>query len=518
MAIVGTAQGSDLGSIREFGRLDSDVVLEKTKVVVEESLRQLRDDRGAEAIHEECESRLRFLDGMSKEKQLLAYRIVLKVFSTHMKFESLLSGSARKYGYLKPKFRRDSMKLAEMFCKFKTGQDELGEKREFVRYFSQKYWEARRENQVGIVEEYIGKSMSRVERKEKEKPEAITSAQKEWDHFLDSFENERCMYYTKIDRSVQSSRRRWSMEELPATDSFGQHHGISNGQSICYMNAFLQTLLGSSEIVDFIEEQVLTDESPVMKGLGRFFDEHKRGISQIQPPLYLRDAVYDSDFGFGLHAHGRDAMQDSSEFAAALLNSIGYDNPYRVSYSGIVGGETLRSEPRRDPKPILVAGNGDGVDRLEEMIRMGANEHVNDEENQWHYEGNGVDVKLAEYSQHTRFEGEPPPLLIVQVNRFAIEFADGDFVVRKDGKKIQLPEDDLLDFSPYSEDGEVTYRLKGVVIHQGRSFGSGHYVAEVKHGDQWYHFNDSVCFPIRRESVHTEDGYLYLLERVDPEE
>ncbi len=38
--------------------------------------------------------------------------------------------------------------------------------------------------------------------------------------------------------------------------------------------------------------------------------------------------------------------------------------------------------------------------------------------------------------------------------------------------------------------GSVQYGLFGMVVHSG-SLDSGHYVAYVLHGDQWFYFSDS---------------------------
>lgn len=40
--------------------------------------------------------------------------------------------------------------------------------------------------------------------------------------------------------------------------------------------------------------------------------------------------------------------------------------------------------------------------------------------------------------------------------------------------------------------GAVNYRLKGIIRHIGQSTKSGHYISYVKHGDQWYKFDDHM--------------------------
>jgi uncharacterized UBP type Zn finger protein len=56
----------------------------------------------------------------------------------------------------------------------------------------------------------------------------------------------------------------------------------------------------------------------------------------------------------------------------------------------------------------------------------------------------------------------------------------------------------------------VDYRLKAVIIHLGKSVHSGHYVAYVRHGDDWVLFNDEKV----TKSLHPVlgKGYVYLYE------
>ena len=58
----------------------------------------------------------------------------------------------------------------------------------------------------------------------------------------------------------------------------------------------------------------------------------------------------------------------------------------------------------------------------------------------------------------------------------------------------------------------VNYRLKAVIIHLGKSVHSGHYVAYVRHNDDWVLFNDEKV----TKSLHPVlgKGYVYLYEGV----
>lgn len=58
----------------------------------------------------------------------------------------------------------------------------------------------------------------------------------------------------------------------------------------------------------------------------------------------------------------------------------------------------------------------------------------------------------------------------------------------------------------------TVYQLRGVVIHLGKSVHSGHYVAYVKHGEEWILFNDEKV--TLATSPVLGKGYVYLYEGV----
>ena len=56
------------------------------------------------------------------------------------------------------------------------------------------------------------------------------------------------------------------------------------------------------------------------------------------------------------------------------------------------------------------------------------------------------------------------------------------------------------------------YELVGVLVHQGRSCESGHYLAYVKCQNEWYKANDSVISKVDVETVLSQQAYILMYE------
>lgn len=60
----------------------------------------------------------------------------------------------------------------------------------------------------------------------------------------------------------------------------------------------------------------------------------------------------------------------------------------------------------------------------------------------------------------------------------------------------------------------VRYALKGVVVHQGASLSSGHYVAAARCGSGWVHASDTNVHSTSEASALAQQAYMCLYERV----
>ena len=76
-----------------------------------------------------------------------------------------------------------------------------------------------------------------------------------------------------------------------------------------------------------------------------------------------------------------------------------------------------------------------------------------------------------------------------------------------------MEEDDV---KPGSTDTPAQYRLKAFISHKGPSVHSGHYVAHVKHGDEWILFNDEKVVKESENNLNSliGKGYVYFYEKV----
>jgi ubiquitin carboxyl-terminal hydrolase 5/13 len=61
------------------------------------------------------------------------------------------------------------------------------------------------------------------------------------------------------------------------------------------------------------------------------------------------------------------------------------------------------------------------------------------------------------------------------------------------------------------EDGPGRYKLAGIVSHIGKNTGSGHYVAHIKRGEDWYIFNDEKVALSKKPPL--DFAYMCLFER-----
>ena len=105
-----------------------------------------------------------------------------------------------------------------------------------------------------------------------------------------------------------------------------------------------------------------------------------------------------------------------------------------------------------------------------------------------------------------------PSILVFHLKRFAIDSYGGG--LRRLDKHITFPS--RLEIGEYmSHDNTSTpppYELVGVLVHQGQSCASGHYLAYVKSGDEWFEANDSVVTKVDVATVMSQRAYILFYE------
>ncbi|ETI25493.1 hypothetical protein G647_02266 [Cladophialophora carrionii CBS 160.54] len=123
-----------------------------------------------------------------------------------------------------------------------------------------------------------------------------------------------------------------------------------------------------------------------------------------------------------------------------------------------------------------------------------------------------------------------PEVLFVQLKRFKVRTAPnggvrfdrhGNVIYEKDQSRIEIPEE--LDLAPFLEEkgqaGDLStkYTLVGIVSHQGSRDG-GHYITNVRRGDDWQEFDDDRVKKTSLKAVMDQKRrftpYVLLYERI----
>lgn len=104
-----------------------------------------------------------------------------------------------------------------------------------------------------------------------------------------------------------------------------------------------------------------------------------------------------------------------------------------------------------------------------------------------------------------------PSILVCHFKRFACD-AYGRMVRLK--KKITIPlRLEIGDFmSKVNQARPPPYELVAVLVHQGNSCESGHYLAYVKNAGSWYRCNDAIVEPVDVETVLSQQAYIVFYE------
>lgn len=109
-----------------------------------------------------------------------------------------------------------------------------------------------------------------------------------------------------------------------------------------------------------------------------------------------------------------------------------------------------------------------------------------------------------------------PPLLTIQLKRFSVFSFSHSGSAQKINKKVRF--DSSLDMAPFlSQPGDpLRYSLYAVIVHEGSSMGSGHYVCYAKAGNGvWYLFNDSEVRQVSEQTVLNQSAYILMYESRD---
>jgi len=104
-----------------------------------------------------------------------------------------------------------------------------------------------------------------------------------------------------------------------------------------------------------------------------------------------------------------------------------------------------------------------------------------------------------------------PTILVCHLKRFAFN-KYGDLI--RLSKFLEFPlELDIHDFMSHANRSTPPpYELVGVLVHHGRSCGSGHYLAYVKSEGEWYRASDSEITRVDVKTVLLQNAYILMYE------
>ena len=104
-----------------------------------------------------------------------------------------------------------------------------------------------------------------------------------------------------------------------------------------------------------------------------------------------------------------------------------------------------------------------------------------------------------------------PSILVCHLKRFAV---DRYGRLRRLHRHVEIPlRLDIGDYmSKVNKASPPPYELVGVLVHQGRSCNSGHYLSYVKSGDDWFKANDSVVTKVDVSTVLRQQAYIVVYE------
>lgn len=104
-----------------------------------------------------------------------------------------------------------------------------------------------------------------------------------------------------------------------------------------------------------------------------------------------------------------------------------------------------------------------------------------------------------------------PSILVCHLKRFAF---DRYGCMSRINKRVDFPQELLIGdyMSKMNKSKPPPYDLVGVLVHEGSSCDSGHYLAYVKAGGDWYKANDSVIEKVDLDVVLSQQAYVLLYE------
>lgn len=311
--------------------------------------------------------------------------------------------------------------------------------------------------------------------------------------------------------------------------------GFFNEGNSCYLNSTLQCLLYIPALV-----QVLLHETDAaLKNIPRNQQNQLRPITEIFTSLVKeiwanqneagRKAILPRGMVSTIRRVGKQfkpfRQEDAHEYLRQLLDTmheevlkanrlkISDGKPAETSFiSRVFGGylcNTLKcSQCGYASKTYnhfldLSLEIQKGVQSVQDAIQQFTKPEQLSHGNEWNCDGCKRKVKATKQMTIS----EAPPVLAIQLKRFAMSFGFSFMGNNKVTKHIQFPLQLALPCT--KSKNPVQYDLTGVVVHHGSTTHSGHYIAYVKAPNGiWYEMNDSNVAQVSVSRVQQAQAYL----------
>ncbi|KAF7989216.1 hypothetical protein HCN44_007746 [Aphidius gifuensis] len=115
--------------------------------------------------------------------------------------------------------------------------------------------------------------------------------------------------------------------------------------------------------------------------------------------------------------------------------------------------------------------------------------------------------RSPKHNVHASFR-ESPNILIVQVKRYGMT---SDGYVAKINTPVRIPQSLNLDINGSVKVKNI-FEPVCIIAHVGAAMDCGHYTSYVKHGNQWYHYNDLHVMPMtNNEALQAAETTAYLI-------
>ena len=291
---------------------------------------------------------------------------------------------------------------------------------------------------------------------------------------------------------------------------------FNNTGVTCYINAALQFFLSLNmhKIRIFASEETMVaydqpDGCPLLRCALAFGDITAQPPGTLMTPTTFSNPLFEHLDGRILEGRQEDLCE--AAFETILLNQYLFD---KTNFNLVLKTLTTCSYCNNtstipDEKPYLILEMPHRDAYLADIIhdRITGSEILIGE-NQYHC--NNCMIK-RDASQRKVFYEPLPPILIIQMSRF-IFTPNGS---HKNTFKLHI-HPYTLTLPVISENGdekEVQYILHSTISHLGNSIEFGHYIANVKHENEWYKCNDDTITRSSPEAINPEEVIILAFRK-----